>query len=428
MGRVLSVIKKKLTRFCRRRLPAVGTALLIVVLMAFTLYNCLDLSAVKAETTPAVKSYEYEIAGLYGYVFRDETVLYSSYSGASVYLVGDGERVSAGTEVVRTYASGSTEEYLERRSDIERKIELLERSARVGTLNAEGIDSTRELTSGVYEKIMSAIADGQLASAAEFGDDFFVGLNARAVLTGQNDGLSDELAAARSELDALVNSYSGTYESVSGEGSGYFWYGSDGYEEIFDYSSVDTLTPEALESMAASSAAASPAGKYAVGRMIGDYVWYLAVPADAELCRRLEGREECDITFDRSGRSFEMELYRTSYSADGNEGVLIFSSGYIPEDFDFSRVQSIELLVEEISGFRVPADAVQELRGVKGVYVLSSSTMIFRKINIIYEGDGYVVAAYRDLSAENYAEYLDLNDEIIISVSDGDIREGRTLG
>lgn len=429
MVEVWAEVKNKIRRWVKRNLPPLCVSLLIVTLMAFTLYNCLDLSAVSVQTTPAVRSTEYEIAGLTGYVFRDERVLYSRYSGASVYRVGDGERVSVGTLLARTYASGNTADYLERRRAIEKKIDLLERSVRAGRLSTAGVDETRRLTGGVYGRIMNSIAQGEYSAAASLGEELLVGLNAYDVITGKNEGLADELSAARGLLSSLENSYTGEYESITNAESGYFYYGSDGYESVFDYDSIFSLTPERLSEMTASPPLPDgKAGRYAVGRIIGDYIWYLAVPADAELCRRLEGNTVRSVTFpDSGGMTIDMELERISYSADGSDGVLIFSSGYIPAGFNFGRTQKIELLVSELSGFRVPVSAVRELRGIKGVYVLASSNMIFRKINIIYEGDGYVVAAYRNMSAENYGEYLDLNDDIIISVSDGNIFEGRVL-
>ena len=83
--------------------------------------------------------------------------------------------------------------------------------------------------------------------------------------------------------------------------------------------------------------------------------------------------------------------------------------------------------MSEITGLRVPDTAVREEKGIKGVYVFSSSRVVFRKIKIIYEGDGYYVVALRDPSTENYREYLDQGDQIIISVSDNELFDGRII-
>ena len=43
------------------------------------------------------------------------------------------------------------------------------------------------------------------------------------------------------------------------------------------------------------------------------------------------------------------------------EVLLVFSSSYMPADFDFSRIQRAKLTVAEISGLRVPSSSVHVL-------------------------------------------------------------------
>ena len=97
----------------------------------------------------------------------------------------------------------------------------------------------------------------------------------------------------------------------------------------------------------------------------------------------------------------------------------------MPSGFDYARVQEVELLVNSIQGYRVPTEALTTQKGLDGVYVLSSSEVFFRRVNILYRGADYVVVAERDASTENYKEFLNLNDRIITFVSDGELYEGR---
>lgn len=426
MGAYASIIKKKIKRFAAKQLPSLGASLLILALIAFALYSSLDLNPLRLETTPAVRSTEYEIAGLTGYIFRDEEVLYSSRTGASVYRVGDGERLSADTELARVYSSGDTALYLAARRELEGRISLLERSVRLGRPNAAGVDETRRALAGSYTSIMNSLAKGDIPAGAALGEDFLIALNANALITGDGRELTERLSELQARLAALIEGYGGDYESLRTPGSGYFFYGVDGFEGVFDYGKIPDLDRASLAQMTAAPARPDTSGRQAVGKMVYDYVWYLAVPADAALCGKLDGAGRCRITF-AGGLALEMTLERVSLAPGEEEGVLIFSSGQMPGGFDYARSQSIELLVDEINGYRVPLSALRELRGIKGVYVLSSSTVIFRRVSILYEGEGYIVAAERDISAENYSEFLDLNDPIIVSVSDGELYEGRLI-
>ena len=423
---IIKILKKKIKRFAARQLPSLGASLLIVGLIGFALYSCLDLNPLRLETTPVVRSTEYEITALTGYIFRDEEVIYSQNTGAAVYSVKNGERLALGSELAKVYTTGNTADYLERRLVLEEKIALLERSTTLGRQNAASVDETRRLLSKSYNSIMNSLARGDLSAGAGFSEDFIVALNAYDLIRGEGEAVTARLAALKAELSMLGSRYGANYESLTNQRTGYFFYGVDGYEKIFSFDKIATLDASSLASMAAASPDFSATAGQAVGKMVYDYLWYLAVPADAYLCEKLSPAYGCNITFS-GGLELWMTLERVSYVKGEERGLLIFSSGQMPEGFNYARVQQIELLVSEISGYRVPVSAIREQKGIKGVYILSSSTLLFRRVNIIYEGDGYVVVAERDTSAENYKEYLDLNDEIIISISDGEFYDGRLL-
>ena len=46
--------------------------------------------------------------------------------------------------------------------------------------------------------------------------------------------------------------------------------------------------------------------------------------------------------------------------------------------------------------------------------MLEESTVRFRRVEVIAESEGYYIVAKLDKSKDNYTEYLDLNDLIIL--------------
>ena len=79
----------------------------------------------------------------------------------------------------------------------------------------------------------------------------------------------------------------------------------------------------------------------------------------------------------------------------------------------------------------MPVEAVQTVvdkatgEEQTGVYILNASVVHFRRIDIIAEGNGYYIVAKLDKTKENYYEYLNLNDLIILE-PDG-MYEGKIL-
>lgn len=389
-----------------------------VLLLTFVLYQALGLGRVRAQTVTAVRSVEYSVAVLDGCIFRDERVLYSTNSGAAVYLVADGVRVSADTELCRVYTTGSTAEYLARRRELESRLALLADSRELGRTNAGGIDRTQAALDKSYADLMSALGEGRLETADGGLRDLLVALSARALIRGES--LDDEYSAVSAQLEALGASYGGAYQSIKNEASSYFFYSCDGYEAAFDVSLIDTVDARTLRAMATSEPRFDGAGT-PVGKLVDSYEWHLALEADGDVISRLKVGGEYLLGL--GGRELRMTLRR----ADRDAGVIVFDCGIMPENFDYGRVQSVKLIMGSTTGYRVPEQALHTREGMDGVYVLSGSEVIFRRVTVLYRGDGYVVVAERDYSTENYKEFLNLNDQIIVSLSDGELYDGRIL-
>ena len=113
--------------------------------------------------------------------------------------------------------------------------------------------------------------------------------------------------------------------------------------------------------------------------------------------------------------------------------VIVFSANTMPEGFSLPRLLRVETVVERVHGYRVPEEALVTLtsdagESVTGVYILAGNVVEFRKLSIIAERKGYVIAAtYEEIKAAEEAQsseggeiqptdgwsYLRLNDKII---------------
>jgi hypothetical protein len=141
------------------------------------------------------------------------------------------------------------------------------------------------------------------------------------------------------------------------------------------------------------------------------------------------GKQYSIILFDVKERELKVTLEEIRESQNG-ECVIVFSCATMPEGFDYTRYQSFRLDITSISGYRVPKEALVTVLDKEsgeektGVYIVQGSVAYFRRIEIIAEGNGYYIASELDKSKENYKEYLNINDLIILEpdgVYDGKI-------
>jgi hypothetical protein len=103
------------------------------------------------------------------------------------------------------------------------------------------------------------------------------------------------------------------------------------------------------------------------------------------------------------------------------EVLLVYSCMYVPDEFDFSRIQRGKVTVAEISGLRVPASSVRVLPdGQTIVYIIKEGVCRPRSIEILFEKGGYCV-----VSKENTGSNIDLYDRII--TGDKNLYDGKVI-
>ena len=114
-----------------------------------------------------------------------------------------------------------------------------------------------------------------------------------------------------------------------------------------------------------------------------------------------------------------MTCHRLIGGRDGQD-VGIFISDEVPSDFAFLRRQNVEITVGSSTGYYVPEAALHVVNGVEGVYIFKESTAYFRRVAVVYRGDGYVIVAPNE---EKDATYLSLYD--ILITAGKDVYDGR---
>ena len=102
--------------------------MIFVIAVIYTVYHVFNLFAnEEISTIVSGVTTESDTVGGRGYIFRDETVLYSENTGVVDYLVKDGEKVSKSQMIADVYHSDSkaSKNALE---SLDRQIALLEKS------------------------------------------------------------------------------------------------------------------------------------------------------------------------------------------------------------------------------------------------------------------------------------------------------------
>ena len=429
-------------------LLSAGFVLLMLGVIAFSVYQVARHVTVGLNTLRTQEILDRSYVSLELYVFRDEQPIYAVGSDTYLYTVADGGRAGVGHTLGSAYAVGNAEEAAalqQRLNAYGDRISLLRELGGLGTPSdardaADAVDES-------YLGLLEAAGKGNLAAVEGYIGGMQDGLSRYDILTGAIGGQSvSSLEAERAALVAGLPLVS----TVTTSRSGYFYYTCDGYESVFSYDLPMTMTAEQFKALTEQTAAHVPTG--AVGKMVYQTTWYAAayVPlSDAALEVFQQGiRDNTTYTMrvsDAAGTELDMTIVRMIPDEGG--ALVVFRSQDMPTGFDFPRSFTAETVSLEVSGYRIPTEAVVTLRSektgedVRGVYILSGNVVEFRKINVHVARDGYIIAttyedmkAYLDSLSEEEREkrqadgwsYLGLNDNII--TSGNELYEGKVIG
>ena len=374
-------------------LVQIAVALGAVAVVVYFGYHMLSTFSEPVTTAPAYTVTNSAYTNSTAYVIRDEAPISSSLSsGFADYRVSDGERVGKGEILCDVYPAAE-EALREQIAALDAEIALLEgilsSSATSGNISAVGEDVSAD-----YAALMSALSRGDLAAAAKLSGSLRGSLSALAALSGEADGISTRLASLKAERAAALTRLGGSIGKVGAPSIGYFFSDCDGYEGVFTAELIEKFNAE--DFYAAISAAPDEASF--VGKIVSSPKWYAATPVSLKESENYTKGRSYRLTFpDNGGYSIEMTLEKLVY--DGEDGaVLLFSSSDLPEDFTYLRAQQVRIEYRVFEGYRIPVEAVRHYDGMTGVYTLHGGYVYFRRINVLYEGEGYyIVSKYADI-------------------------------
>jgi len=408
--------------FLQKYALRIAVILAMLGLIVYTVAHAMGFAMGDVLTTPVRRITDTQITPAQGYLFRNEEILTIENEGLVDTLVENGTKVGKNVSVAKVWSiPGSGDELASaqlRLSRINRSIRILENSQlKPGTPLSEANKYRAEYTA-LYREISAAAEAGNLDRIPVLEEKLLVALNRYVSLVGETDETKAHLESLREEKANLIGG--ATSVEVKSETSSGLFYDSgyvDGFESIFNASALETLTPDALHTLAESTPI-TPEGQ-TVGKLVYGYEWYLAMELPLSMAASLQTGREYRFMFPENNDA-EATLTMTNKVVGTDTVLAVFVCESHPKDFLFYRKQTVEITVGESEGFYIPDSALVTQNGMTGVYVFEESTVRFRRADIIWRGDGYAIAA---LPGDGSLTALREND--ILIVSGKDLYEGK---
>ncbi|MBR5512792.1 MAG: hypothetical protein IKV85_02245 [Ruminococcus sp.] len=401
--------------------------LLIVFISIF--YNFRN-KAVETETALLSDAvFSEEIQGVF---IRDESPVTYSGKGVLSYNVADGGKVGIDTVIAHVYYDDAQIARNREIAQLERELSILEKIQNPGTLeSAQPASLSGKISESYRALIYNRDKKDYIALKEEF-EELLVGMSTYQIATQQVSGFNQQIADINARLAELKAKTDAPMETIKSKESAYFVSYCDGYEKEFTPDKLDKLTAEQISSVT-DSRSDEPS---VVGKLIRGYNWYLAGVIDNS--RKLYNiGDSINISLDSSEEIYEAVIKDIRDSGDASKSVIILECSDFNEAFVAHRVGKCSLIRGSYSGLKVPREAIRfddveqdiidengQVTGTavvnsKGVYIMKGEQIIFKKIDVIYEGSNYVLSKIHDTDSS----YLALYDDILTE-TEGDELNG----
>lgn len=401
------------TQFFKKYAIKFLVALCMLSLIVYTVYHALGKSTSSLMTTPTRSIKDTAILGGEAYLFRNETVLTVQKQGLVNDLAVSGQKVGKNVPLTEVWYGIAPEEWASVQAELEAinsMLSVLDNSLdRSVTLS--NIDAYREKASDLALKIRTEIQSGNWSAAQQLESELLTYANRMQAVAGNRREMELLRTQLKDRRSALLQGESEQLDNTATSGYFYGYRHVDGYEQLFTVDALGGLTAQNFGDYVAMQPQRS--AQFAVGKMVYDYDWYLAVGFSADVSVHLAAGQTYSVTFpEDGGRVLQMECRSLLADESGKSLVAVLHSTEHPQDFSYLRRQTVQIDLGNTEGYYIPSTALHTENGQECVYVLEGSTVYRRHIEVIYRGDGYVIVKS---DPEDRTDYLQLNEMLITS-------------
>ncbi|WP_295153437.1 HlyD family efflux transporter periplasmic adaptor subunit [uncultured Ruminococcus sp.] len=358
----------------------------------------------KHDTEEAVLATVNEDIVFDGIIVRDESVVTYNGGGVLDYKYADGSKVSMNSTIAEVFSDEKAIYARDRIAEIDEEIEQLEKAQDPATTNYVEPEALLSGVRGGYYDLLEAIENRDLEKIPEIRSQIALNSNMYGVITGKEAGFDEAISELKAEREKLQSVAAAPNDVIKADKTGYFVSYADGYEDQLKIGSVDKLGESDIREVI--KGGKNPPAN-AIGKTFNSYESKIVgiVKADPRI------NEDAKVSLKLNSSRTVYDCIVDSVRTDGENMIVVLDCDRVDQTLVDSRVLSAKLIFDEYQGIRVPRSALRFRGDEKGVYVILGKDISFKKINVIYEGDDFVLS--ENTSDE---EYLLLYDQILLEV------------
>ena len=326
------------------------------------------------------------------------------------YLVEDGERVSEGTVIAEKYTDDSQSAAREQLIRLQNNIDLLTKSQNSAGRNLTLL--TTQTKTALYN-LLDQLDTASYSGMQDAESEFLLAQNRLQISTGQASGFQSTIAELEAERDTVAAQLAGL-ETITAAENGYFISAASAMPLDLEEQTLKDATPAQIQELLQEGVSLST--ESLAGRIVEGFSWRFYTVCDLETAERFDGLTGVHISIPGKEET-PLDATVSSVELDEEAGLakIVVECQTINSDVLRLGQETAKIDLETYQGIRIDKNALHIVDGEKGVYVKYGDLQRFRKIQILYEDDQYMlVPADGAVGTDNEVR---LYDEIIVEGS-----------
>ena len=419
---------------------------IIVAVMVYLFQDVFKTNMNKYETEVAEEVTVQDTVKLDAFIVRDEQYISGTTDKTIVPLVSDGDRVASGDAVARICKQ---EQDATDYAELEESKKIRDRYVRLNEqteLDALDMQKLNKDINSAYSKFLMVISSRNYNDLNESINDLEDSLASKQVLKDGTIDINSKIEALNKRI-AELEAKKISAEDVPAPRSGYFISNIDGHEDTLVYSELSKLTVEDVECALKKT---PKEVKGAMGKIVASYKWYIVANIESKYSRLLEEGDFLKVNIPEYGyENVTVVVEHISAVKDGKIAVAL-SCNAMNETYANMRIENVELVVNEYTGFKVKTSAIHTYdpskemttdnksdettqttnttakpENITVVYILRANVMNARRVEVIYTDGDYSIVKSNSESSQGIKP-IRRYDEVI--VKGRDLKNGRSIG
>ncbi|MCL2488263.1 MAG: hypothetical protein FWE80_06220, partial [Oscillospiraceae bacterium] len=328
-----------------------------LLLLWYVGYQVISMTVAQITVEMAVTESLFDMIETEAVVIRGEVpVPGQSGGGFFYYTLDNGGRVAKNGQIARIYDNENAASIRTRLNRVEEEIAALKAIELHGSASLSSMEVTRRQTADKLAEIGAAANAGTFGDMRDLSSQLLLLFNRQQMTVGKVSGFGERLADLEAQRDQLADIVSTAGSPVLSPEAGYFVSRVDGFEDRLKPEDALKLKVSEINGFTAEPAPALPAGY--VGKITLEYNWYIACVAPTARVEGLYAGKKMRIRLPFV-TSEPVEVTVAALNAEKDDTAVIFSCGRMSEALSDIRRESMQILLNEYKGLRVPDAAVR---------------------------------------------------------------------